>query len=86
MVSDKFLAILRAVWIRLPLREEEKIPETEMTVEQVIQSGLIRFDTGGRQSGYLTAPYIWVWLFLKSPNNNLDPLIRDWPFWDYRHS
>lgn len=83
LVSDNFLAILRAVWIRLPLREDEKIPGTEMTVEQVIQPGLIRFESDGRQSGYLTAPYIWVWLFLKSPNNNLDPLIRDWSFWDY---
>ena len=54
-----------------------------MTVEQVIQPGLIRFESDGCQSGYLTAPYIWVWLFLKSRNSNLDPLIRDWPFWDY---
>lgn len=83
LVSDKFLAVLRAVWIRLPLREDERIPGTEMTVEQAIQPGLIRFESDGRQSGYLTAPYIWVWLILKSPNNNLDALIRDWLFWDY---
>ena len=83
LASRKFIAILCAIWIRLPLREDKEVPGTNMTVEQVIQPGLIRFESDGCQSGYLTAPYIWVWLFLKSRNSNLDPLIRDWPFWDY---
>lgn len=83
LASRKFIAILCAIWIRLPLREDKEVPGTNMTVEQVIQPGLIRFESDGGQSGYITAPYIWVWLFLKSRNNNLDPLIRDWPFWDY---
>ncbi|KAL1965212.1 hypothetical protein VTN77DRAFT_5966 [Rasamsonia byssochlamydoides] len=83
LVSDDFIAVLRAIWIRHPLREDKKVPGTDMTVEQIIQPGLVRFESHGGQSGYLTAPYIWVWLFLKSPNNKLDPLLRDWPFWDY---
>jgi hypothetical protein len=68
--------------MRLRLRADEKIPGSEMTVEQVIQPGLIRFESV-KGIGYLTAPYIWIWLFLKSSNNGLDSLIRDWSFWDY---
>ena len=83
LASRKFMAILCAIWIRLPLQEDKELPGTNMTVEQVIQPGLVRFESDGGQSGYLTAPYVWVWLFLKSRRNNLDPLIRDWPFWDY---
>lgn len=62
-----------AVWIHLPLQEDKEVPGTNMTVEQVIQPGLIRFESDGGQSGYLTAPYFWVWRFLESRNNNLDP-------------
>ncbi|KAN0070583.1 hypothetical protein V8E54_011452 [Elaphomyces granulatus] len=49
LVSADFIATLRAIWLRHPLREDEKIPGTEIT----------------------------------SPNNKVDPLLRDWQFWDY---
>lgn len=82
LVSDDFIATLRAIWLRRPLRENEKIPGTEITVQDAVQPGLIRFESHGGVSGYLTAPYIWLWLFLKSPNNKVDHLLRDWQFWN----
>ena len=49
LASRKFIAILCAIWIRLPLREDKEVPGTNMTVEQVIQPGLIRFESDGGQ-------------------------------------
>jgi hypothetical protein len=51
---------------------------SEINHQQVLGTETLR-----DRSSLLTAPYIWVWLFLKSSNNGLDSLIRDWPFWDY---
>jgi hypothetical protein len=55
LVSADFIATLRAIWLRHPLREDEKIPGTEITVQDAIQPGLIRFESHGSTSGYLTA-------------------------------
>jgi len=82
-LSGEFIAVLRAVWIRLPLKGEDRIPGTELMVDQAVRPGLIKFTSNNNNIGYLTAPYLWVLLFLKSPQNQLDHLIRDWPFWDY---
>jgi hypothetical protein len=42
-----------------------------MAVEHVIQPGLVWVESQGGPSGYLTALYIWLWLFLELPNNKL---------------
>jgi hypothetical protein len=80
--------VLRAILARCLLRPSDKIPGTDRTVDSVVQPGLIQLDTtseggGFGISGYLTAPYIWIWMLAKAPGFDLDPILRDWDFCDY---
>ncbi|CAG8703724.1 17063_t:CDS:2, partial [Acaulospora morrowiae] len=33
--------------------------------------------------GYLTTPYIWLWIFVEISHEQEDPILRDWEFADY---
>ncbi|CAG8509257.1 5556_t:CDS:2 [Funneliformis caledonium] len=41
-----------------------------------------KFIPGETQSGYLIAPYIWIWILTQSSDGE-DPVHRDWCFCDY---
>ncbi|KAI9240171.1 MAG: hypothetical protein BYD32DRAFT_459061 [Podila humilis] len=52
---------------------------------QLAIPGLIRYEqpNGLGTGGYLTTPYIWVWLFSYQPREDADPLLFNWQFCDY---
>lgn len=53
--------ILRAVIANRCLERDELIPGTSVTPDEVVQNGLVRFETDEHKSrGYLNVPYIWL--------------------------
>ncbi|CAG8447929.1 3563_t:CDS:2, partial [Gigaspora rosea] len=62
------------------------VPNTNKTPDEFAGSGLIRFEQVNQNSpkGYLTAPYIWLWIFVEISHEQGDPILRDWEFAVYR--
>ncbi|RGB22757.1 hypothetical protein C1646_775582 [Rhizophagus diaphanus] len=53
--------------------------------DEYIHSGLIRFERKHEaQTGYFTAPYIWLWMLVEKSHEWGDPIFRDWAFSDYK--
>ncbi|CAG8606483.1 11470_t:CDS:2, partial [Dentiscutata heterogama] len=77
--------IARAILTRRLLDRYKPIPKTNKTPDEFVGGGLIRFEQlkGSRLRGYLTAPYIWLWIFVEISNEGGDSLLRDWEFADY---
>ncbi|CAI2189932.1 16769_t:CDS:2 [Funneliformis geosporum] len=77
--------IARVILTRRILNRYKPIPKTNKTPDEFVGSGLIRFEQLSRNSrrGYITAPYIWLWIFVEISNEEGDPLLRDWEFADY---
>ncbi|KAF9424621.1 hypothetical protein BGZ76_003497 [Entomortierella beljakovae] len=77
--------IARAVLSRAILDPNTQVRGTGRTPVQLAIPGLVRYMqlNGPGSMGYLTAPYIWVWLFSYQSVPNLDPALRDWRFSDY---
>ncbi|CAG8631175.1 3956_t:CDS:2, partial [Ambispora gerdemannii] len=76
--------IARAILTRRILNRYYPIPKTNKTPDEFVGSGLIRFEQlSDNRRGYLTAPYIWLWIFVEISNEEGDPLLRDWEFADY---
>ncbi|RHZ86987.1 hypothetical protein Glove_41g128 [Diversispora epigaea] len=60
------------------------IPKTNKTPDEFAGSGLIRFEQIENSStGYLTAPYIWFWIFVEISQQLRDPIFQDWEFANY---
>ena len=60
-------AVLIAIICGLKLSLNDTIPGTNLTVDQILQVGLFRFDS---ETGKLTVAYIWMLLmcdFIKIP-------------------
>ncbi|RHZ76437.1 hypothetical protein Glove_197g38 [Diversispora epigaea] len=77
--------IARAILTRCILNRYRPIPKTNKTPDEFVGSGLIRFEqlSSNSKRGYLTAPYIWLWIFVEISNEEKDPLLRGWEFADY---
>ena len=77
--------IARAILTRTLLSLYKPVPNTKKTPDQYAGSGLIRFEHINEDSprGYLTAPYIWLWIFVEISHEQGDPILRDWEFADY---
>ncbi|RHZ79917.1 hypothetical protein Glove_140g108 [Diversispora epigaea] len=76
--------IAKAILTRHILNRFNPIPKTNKTPDEFVGSGLIRFkQLSNNKWGYLTAPYIWLWIFVEISNEIGDPLLRDWEFADY---
>src|ERR1051325_1137616 len=59
--------------------------EQKKKPDEFVHGGLIQFERipwTGR--GYLTAPYIWFWIFAEISFNSEKPMLQDWSFTDYK--
>ncbi|CAG8689995.1 18168_t:CDS:2 [Rhizophagus irregularis] len=78
-------AIARAVLTRTLLDVDKPVPRTEKNPDEYIHSGLIRFERKHEaQTGYFTAPYIWLWMLVEKSHEWGDSILRDWAFSDYK--
>ncbi|CAB4417333.1 unnamed protein product [Rhizophagus irregularis] len=76
--------IARAILTRRLLNRYKPIPKTDKTPDEFVGSGMIRFEQiENTPKGYLTAPYIWLWIFVEMSQRLGDPILRDWEFADY---
>ncbi|CAG8801863.1 18260_t:CDS:1, partial [Racocetra persica] len=76
--------IARAILTRRLLNRYKPIPKTDKTPDEFVGCGLIRFEQiENTPKGYLTAPYIWLWIFVEMSQQLGDPILRDWEFADY---
>ncbi|CAG8798498.1 41596_t:CDS:2, partial [Gigaspora margarita] len=77
--------IARVILTRRLLDLYTTVPKTNKTPDEFAGSGLIRFEQINQDSpkGYLTAPYIWLWIFVEISHEQGDPILRDWEFADY---
>lgn len=65
------LGIVRAVIANRCLERDELIPGTSVTPDELVQNGLVRFETDGHtSSGYLKVPYIWVLVLATTYHGN----------------
>ncbi|CAG8790304.1 912_t:CDS:1, partial [Acaulospora morrowiae] len=82
---DDARPVARAILTRRLLNLYKNVPKTKKTPDQFAGSGLIRFKQINKDSpqGYLTAPYVWLWIFVEVSNDQADPILRDWEFSDY---
>lgn len=67
------------------LDPDKPLPGTDELPGDLAIPGLIWYEqpNGLSTGGYLTAPYIWVWLFSHQPKEGMDPLLVSWCFCDY---
>jgi hypothetical protein len=71
--------IARAILTRSLLNKYKHVPKTDKTPDELVGGGLIRFEQiEGSSEGYLTAPYIWFWIFVEMSQQRGDPILRDW--------
>ncbi|RHZ72723.1 hypothetical protein Glove_240g37 [Diversispora epigaea] len=77
--------ISRAILTRSRLNLYKTIPNTNKTPDELVGNGLIRFERINEDgpTGYLVAPYIWLWIFAEISHEQGDPILRDWEFTDY---
>ncbi|KAF9426422.1 hypothetical protein BGZ76_002768, partial [Entomortierella beljakovae] len=78
-------AIARATLTRTLLQPDSVLPGTNKTPDTLAIPGLVTFEqpNGMGAEGYLTAPYIWIWLLSYQPKEGSDPLLKSWRFRDY---
>ncbi|KAL1916177.1 uncharacterized protein VTP21DRAFT_6181 [Calcarisporiella thermophila] len=77
-------AVVRAILSHRCLHADEIVPGTNKKPHQLAQPGLIRFDLYDDSStGYLNAPYIWIWVLARIIPPGADLILRDWKFCDY---
>ncbi|KAF9095501.1 hypothetical protein BGX27_001265 [Mortierella sp. AM989] len=86
LLSSTAQAMARAILTRAILDPDKPLPETNKLPGELAIPGLIRYEQpdGLGTAGYLTAPYIWVWLFSYQPKEGADPILSNWRFCDYQ--
>ena len=97
MMGDNLLPVVQRILSRQPVRLQGFIPESDLRWEHITAPGLLWFEkiegASGYEfnydtSGYLVAPYIWLWLLARLlPPENTDHLcqfLREWEFNDYQ--
>ncbi|RUS15929.1 hypothetical protein BC937DRAFT_91797 [Endogone sp. FLAS-F59071] len=72
-------AIVRAILTHQQLDANLPIRDTDKRPDQIASPGLIQYVKDHGNSGYLTAPYIWIWMLAK----NIGESIPNWRFDDY---
>jgi hypothetical protein len=78
-----FAAVARVILLQQYVTADKCIPGTEHRPDDVASVGLIRFERDStRTGGFLTAPYIWLWLFT-SLSDKHDEILGRWRFDDY---
>ncbi|RHZ86979.1 hypothetical protein Glove_41g179 [Diversispora epigaea] len=76
--------LARVILTRSLINRYEPIPKTKKTPDEFAGNGLIRFEhVASSPMGYLTAPYIWLWIFVEISQELKDSILRDWEFADY---
>ena len=78
-------AIVQVVMGHRQIPRYNKIPGTSMTVDEVMENGLMRFeatDDSENPSGYLTVPYVWLLALASSHLKN--PFFAELQMLDYR--
>ncbi|GJJ78218.1 hypothetical protein EMPS_10577 [Entomortierella parvispora] len=83
--SSTVQAIARAILTRAYLDPNQPLLGSGELPGELAIPGLIRYEqpNGLGSGGYLTAPYIWVWLFSYQSTKDVDPLLVNWRFCDY---
>ncbi|KAK3819964.1 MAG: hypothetical protein J3Q66DRAFT_335951 [Benniella sp.] len=78
-------ALARAILVRAHLDPDKPLPGTTKLPGELTIPGLVRYEQpcGLGTGGYLTAPYIWVWLFSHQAREDADPILINWRFCDY---
>jgi hypothetical protein len=98
MMGDDLIPVVQCILSRKRIRLQEFIPHSDRRWGHIIAKGLLWFekieeDSGSEYlfnpSGYLVAPYIWLWLFSNLiPACNTDRLahfLKQWDFNDYAY-
>ncbi|CAG8580579.1 16609_t:CDS:2 [Acaulospora morrowiae] len=75
--------VLRIILSRMLVKKSSNVATfegKEITVEDVTQFGLVRFESQGVYEffGHLTCPYIWLWIMARASRD--DKLLRNWDF------
>ncbi|RUO96309.1 hypothetical protein BC936DRAFT_142223, partial [Jimgerdemannia flammicorona] len=84
ITRTEILSVAQAILTRQLLDGDKVVPGTTKLPEQFAQPGLIRYERkDGVNTGYLTAPYIWVWMFVHDFGKAVDPVLKNWRFCDY---
>ena len=92
VLDHDLLPVIQCVLFRQRIRLQDVIPGSDLRWEHVAALGLIWFerteaDDDYDASGYLIAPYIWLWIFARlSPFEDAEHLcqfLRNWQFNDY---
>ncbi|KAG0330716.1 hypothetical protein BG000_011552 [Podila horticola] len=80
MLSTTAQAMARAILTRVQLDPDKPLAGTDKLPGQLAIPGLVRYKQkmGLGAEGYLTAPYIWVWLL----SHGTDPLLNNFRFND----
>ncbi|GJJ67660.1 hypothetical protein EMPS_00006 [Entomortierella parvispora] len=78
-------AMARAILTRAYLDPDQPLLGSGKLPGELATPGLIRYEQphGLGSGGYLTAPYIWVWLFSYQPTEDVVPPLINWRFCDY---
>ncbi|CAG8578879.1 10620_t:CDS:2 [Ambispora gerdemannii] len=75
---EGIIPLLRVILTHQPVARKKPIPGTNLLPEAYTSLGLVEFNaTNQSQDGYLTCPYIWLWIIANTTN---DPILRDWNF------
>ncbi|RUS18903.1 hypothetical protein BC938DRAFT_475865, partial [Jimgerdemannia flammicorona] len=81
ITRTEILSVAQAILTRQLLDGDKVVPGTTKLPEQFAQPGLIRYERkDGVNTGYLTAPYIWVWMFVHDFGKAVDPF---WQHFEY---
>ncbi|RHZ69343.1 hypothetical protein Glove_284g6 [Diversispora epigaea] len=84
--SDEAKQIVRAVLThkRLHLYQPIEIKST-LTPDKITRTGMFRFEKVGNSKnyGFLTMPYIWLWIMVEQFTYRDDPQLQHWRFDDY---
>jgi hypothetical protein len=88
--TDYLRPMFRVILSHTPISKKDTIlglNGEEIKVYQLIQFGLIRFESSDSDQiiGYLSCPYIWLWIMAHANHENVnDPLLRNWDFAYYK--
>ncbi|CAG8774095.1 42730_t:CDS:2 [Gigaspora margarita] len=82
--SDEAKQIVRAVLTHKLLDLYQPIIKSTLTPDKVTRTGMFRFEKIGNSNyGFLTMPYIWLWIMVGQLADRDDPQLQHWRFDDY---
>ncbi|GBB85398.1 hypothetical protein RclHR1_11950006 [Rhizophagus clarus] len=76
--------IIRAILTHTILDFNEPIPGTNLTPDKITTTGMFRFERKkGFNYGYLSMPYLWLWIMAEKFSDRNSPDLKHWNFNDY---